>query len=36
MYKRQLEIERDDEYEVKLSNHVEVTFNKKFEVIDID
>lgn len=33
---RILEIERDDEYEVKLSNHVEVTFNKKFEVIDID
>ena len=33
---RLLEIERDDEYEVKLSNHVEVTFNKKFEVIDID
>ena len=33
---RILEIERDDEYEVKLSNHVELTFNKKFEVIDID
>lgn len=33
---RILEIERDDEYEVKLSNHVEVTFNKKFEVVDID
>lgn len=33
---RILEIERDDEYEVKLSNHAEVTFNKKFEVIDID
>lgn len=33
---RILEIERDDEYEVKLSNHVEVTFNKKFEIIDID
>lgn len=33
---RILEIERDDEYEVKLSNYVEITFNKKFEVIDID
>lgn len=34
---RILETERDDdEYEVKLSNYLEVTFNKKFEVIDID
>ena len=34
---RILEIERDDdEYEVKLSNYVEVTFNKRFEVIDVD
>ena len=34
---RILEIERDeDEYEVKLSNYVEVTFDRKFNVIDID
>ena len=34
---RILEIERDeDEYEVKLSNYVEVTFDSKFNVIDID
>ncbi len=34
---RILEIERDDdEYEVKLSNYIEVTFNDDFEVIDID
>ena len=34
---RILEIERDDdEYEVTLSNYVEVTFNSDFEVIDID
>ena len=34
---RILEIERDDEeYEVKLSNYIEVTFDDKFNVIDID
>lgn len=34
---RILKIEADDgEYEVKLSNRIEVTFNKKFQVIDID
>ena len=34
---RILEIERDDdEYEVKLSNYVEVTFDARFNVIDID
>ena len=34
---RILEIERDeDEYEVKLSNYVEVTFDSRFNVIDID
>ena len=34
---RILEIERDDdEYEVKLSNYVEVTFDSSFNVIDID
>lgn len=26
----------DDEYEVKLSNRIEITFNKKFQVTDID
>lgn len=26
----------DDEYEVKLSNRMEITFNKKFQVTDID
>lgn len=32
-----LEIERDrNEYDVKLSNGIELTFNKKFQVIDID
>lgn len=32
-----LEIERDrNEYDVKLSNGIEITFNKKFQVIDID
>lgn len=32
-----LEIERDGkEYEVKLSNRWEITFNNKFQVIDID
>lgn len=32
-----LQIEKDDnEYEVKLSNRLEITFNKKFQVIDID
>lgn len=32
-----LEIEKDDgEIEVTLSNHIEVTFNKRFEVIDIE
>jgi hypothetical protein len=32
-----LEIERDrSEYDVKLSNGIEITFNKKFQVIDID
>ena len=32
-----LEIERDGkEYEVKLSNRLEITFNNKFQVIDID
>lgn len=31
------EIERDrNEYDVKLSNGIELTFNKKFQVIDID
>ncbi len=34
---RILEIERDDdEYEVKLSNYVEITFDTDFNVIDID
>ena len=32
-----LEIEKDDsQYEVKLSNMLEVTFNKNFQVVDID
>ena len=32
-----LEIEKDDsQYEVKLSNRLEVTFNKNFQVVDID
>ncbi len=32
-----LKIEKDDnEYEVNLSNGIEITFNKKFAVIDID
>lgn len=32
-----LEIERDrSEYDVKLSNGMEVTFNTKFQVVDID
>ena len=34
---RIIEIEKDDdEIEVTLSNHLEVTFNKNFEVTDID
>ncbi len=32
-----LEIEKDDsQYEVKLSNMLEVTFNRNFQVVDID
>ncbi len=32
-----LQIEKDDNrYEVKLSNRLEVTFNKNFQVVDID
>lgn len=32
-----LQIEKDDsQYEVKLSNRLEVTFNKNFQVVDID
>ena len=32
-----LEIEKDDnQYEVKLSNRLEVTFNRNFQVVDID
>lgn len=32
-----LKIEKDkNEYEVKLSNRMEITFNKSFQVIDID
>lgn len=32
-----LEIERDGkEYDIKLSNRIELTFNKKFQLIDID
>lgn len=32
-----LKIEKDkNEYEVKLSNRLEITFNKSFQVIDID
>lgn len=32
-----LEIEKDDgETEVTLSNHIEVTFNQRYEVIDIE
>ena len=32
-----LQIEKDDyRYEVKLSNRLEVTFNKNFQVVDID
>lgn len=32
-----LKIEKDkNEYEVKLSNRIEITFNKLFQVIDID
>ena len=32
-----LKIERDrNEYEIKLSNGIEITFNKNFDVIDID
>lgn len=34
---RILEIEKDDgETEVTLSNHIEVTFNERYEVIDIE
>ena len=32
-----LQIEKDDsQYEVKLSNRLEVTFNRNFQVVDID
>lgn len=32
-----IKIERDDkEYEIDLSNRIEITFNKKFQVIDIE
>ena len=32
-----LKLEKDDNrYEVKLSNRLEVTFNKNFQVVDID
>ena len=32
-----LEIEHDSEgYEIKLSNHLEIKFNNKFQVVDID
>lgn len=32
-----IQIEKDDsQYEVKLSNRLEITFNKKFQVVDID
>lgn len=32
-----IEIEKDgNEYEVKLSNGLEITFNKKYQVVDID
>lgn len=32
-----VEIEKDsNEYEIKLSNGLEITFNKKYQVIDID
>ena len=32
-----LEIEKaDNQYEVKLSNRLEVTFNRNFQVVDID
>lgn len=33
---RVLAIERDKEYEVDLSNRVELTFNKSFQIVDID
>lgn len=32
-----LQIEKDDnQYEVKLSNRLEITFNKNFQIVDID
>ena len=37
IYKISKEIEKDkNNYEVDLSNNVELTFNKKFQLIDVD